>query len=205
MRLRHLFQAAVLATSLAFAGAAFADDPQAFVRTEQEKIQTMLRQPASAERDAKVRAELAGIIDYDEMTRRAFGPHWDELSEAQRVEVSAHLRQIIENNYKRNLIKTLDYDITYRGSRPGENGETKVRTHAKHKPGSARSREPAVQIEYMVRTVNGHTGIVDIITENSRLVVNYGDQFHRMLTTEGQKYPYLVQQLRQKAANPGSS
>jgi ABC-type transporter MlaC component len=41
---------------------------------------------------------------------------------------------------------------------------------------------------------------VDIVTEGSSLTKNYYDQFHRMLTTQGQGYSYLVQKLRDKIA-----
>ena len=59
-----------------------------------------------------------------------------------------------------------------------------------------------MQVDYVVRSarVRQLPQVIDIVTEGSSLTKNYYDQFHRMLTTDGQKYPYLVQKLRDKIA-----
>ena len=78
MRIRHLLQAAALASTLAISGAAFAEDAHTFLESEQQKIASLLRQPASGDRDAKIQRELSVVLDYAEMTRKAFGAHWDD-------------------------------------------------------------------------------------------------------------------------------
>ena len=42
--------------------------------------------------------------------------------------------------------------------------------------------------------------MVDIVTEGSSLTKNYYDQFLRMLTTDGQRYPHIVKKLSEKIA-----
>jgi ABC-type transporter MlaC component len=42
--------------------------------------------------------------------------------------------------------------------------------------------------------------VIDIVTEGSSMTKNYYDQFHRMLTTEGQGYKYMTAKLREKIA-----
>ena len=57
-----------------------------------------------------------------------------------------------------------------------------------------------LQVDYVILGGGDKYKVVDIVTEGSSMTKNYYDQFHRMLTTEGQKYPYLVQKLRDKIA-----
>jgi len=122
--------------------------------------------------------------------------HWSELSEPQKKEVQDLLRKLVEKNYKKNIQKTLDYDITYKGAKES-GGDTRVRTEAKSK---LKPRDPAVQIDYVVRPAAGGYRIVDIVTEGSSVTKNYYDQFHKMLTTPEQGFPHIVKKLNEKLA-----
>jgi phospholipid transport system substrate-binding protein len=200
-----------LALGLSIASLAAADDPaaQSFVEKQHDQITGLLRQPASAGRDAQINHTLDTMVDYDELTHRAFGSpcpaaepgcenHWAELKPEQQAEVTAKLKQLVQKNYKKNLIKTLDYDITYKGSKDS-GADTRIRTEAKSK---LKPRDPAVQVDYVVRPANGAYHIVDIVTEGSFLTKNYYDQFHKMLTDPTKLYPHLVQKLDEKIAKP---
>jgi phospholipid transport system substrate-binding protein len=198
--------AVVLLATLAFAPVASADEgAQRFVQTEHVKLEALLRQPASAARDGQVSHTLDTMVDYDELARRAFGQpcppthsscvnHWTELTEQQHTEVTALLKRLVEKNYKKNLIKTLDYEVTYRGQKEVA-GDAKIRTEAKSK---LKPRDPAVQVDYVVKPTGGGYRVVDIVTEGSSLTKNYYDQFHKMLTTAGQGYPHVVKKLNEK-------
>ncbi len=200
--------ALVLLASLAFAGTAMADEgAQRFVQSEHVKLELLLRQPASAARDAHVNRTLDTMVDYEELARRAFGQpcpashsscvnHWGELTEQQRTEVGTLLKKLVEKNYRKNLIKTLDYEVTYRGQKE-VGGDAKIRTEAKSK---LKPRDPAVQVDYVVKPEGAGYRVVDIVTEGSSLTKNYYDQFHKMLTTAGQGYPHIVKKLNDKIA-----
>jgi ABC-type transporter MlaC component len=179
----------------AIAGAAFGEEAVDFVQNGQTVVTGHLKQPKSEGRESNIRNHLASIIDYDEMTRRAFRDHWSkDLSGDQQTEVSGLLRQLIERNYRCNLQKTLNYTVSFKGQRD-VNGEWRVRTDAQN---AQNSREPPVRVEYMVREVNGRKWLVDIITENSSLIRNYGDQFDLMLSRPDQGFDYLVRKLQRK-------
>jgi ABC-type transporter MlaC component len=123
--------------------------------------------------------------------------HWDAITAEQRTEVTTLLRTLVEKNFQKNLKKTKEYDVTYlRGKDAGEN-LWRIKTEAKSK---VKPRDPAVQVDYVVLAAGDRYRAVDIVTEGSSMTKNYYDQFHRMLTTEGQGYPYLVQKLRDKIA-----
>jgi phospholipid transport system substrate-binding protein len=123
--------------------------------------------------------------------------HWAELTDQQKAEVTGLLKQLVEKNYKKNLIKTLDYEVTYKGTKDVAGGDAKIRTEAKSK---LKPRDPAVQVDYVVKGASNGYKVVDIVTEGSSLTKNYMDQFHKMLITPGQGYPHVVKKLNEKVA-----
>ncbi len=208
MKIRNLLQAGLVVAALTVAGASFADDgAQSFVQHEHAKVTELLKQPASAGRDGQINKALDGMVDYEELTRRAFGlpcpateagctNHWAELSDAQKAEVTDLLKRLVEKNYRKNLIKTLDYDITFKGSKESA-GDLKIRTEAKSK---LKPRDPAVQVDYVVRNASTNYRIVDIVTEGSSLTKNYYDQFHKMFLNKDQGYAHIAKKLNEKIA-----
>ena len=166
---------------------------------------SLLKQPASASREQQISTLLDGMIDYDELVHRSFGApcplgissctdHWKDLTDAQKTEVTGLVKKLVQKNYKKNLSKTLEFDIAYLGSKE-TSGEFRVKTEAKSK---AKPRDPAVQIDYIVKPNGGSYKVIDIVTEGSSLSKNYYNQFHKFLTTNGQGYPYLIQKLNTK-------
>jgi ABC-type transporter MlaC component len=195
MRIRHFFQAAVLLGALSFAGSAFAEDAQEMIQREQEKVVQLLHQPRSQARDRQVNQILDAMVDYDLLSARCFGAHWDELNDAQKAESRDLIRQIVEKSWRRNLTRTLDYEVLWKGVEAGDNdGEKEVKTEAKSK---TNSREPPVRVDYVVTESDGWK-VIDIVTEGSSLTTNYYRQIHGMMTTDGQGYPYVVQKLKEK-------
>lgn len=206
MRIRHFLSAALLALSCtALAGSASADvaGAQSFIEREHGKIKKMVEHNASS---AQVRHAIDSVVDYDELARRTLGKpcpvqirkctnHWDQLSAEQQAEVTKLLRQLVEKNYHKNLKKTRDYNVTYRGAKSEGKDLAKVRTMAKSKK---KPRDPAVQVDYVIQGQGDHYKIIDIVTEGSSMTKNYYSQFHRMLTTPGQGYPYMISKLQKK-------
>jgi phospholipid transport system substrate-binding protein len=207
-RFRHLLAAAALAVSCTFvAGGASADVEQAktFVEREHGKLKTLVEANAPSD---DVRKAIDNMVDYDQLAMRTLGKpcpttvpsctnHWDALTPEQRTEVTGLLRKLVEKNYHKNLNKTREYDISYRGAKDQGDNVSKIKTEAKSK---AKPRDPAVQVDYVILGSGDHYRVIDIVTEGSSMTKNYYDQFHRMLTTEGQGYTYLVQKLRDKIA-----
>ena len=203
--------ALVIVAILGFAAPARADESseaQAYVQRQNETIANLLRQPASAKRDELISGTLDSYVDYDELTRRAFGTpcpttkkcvdHWATLKEDQKKEVRDLLRRLVEKNYRKNLIKTLDWSVDYQGAREGRAGEFRVKTEATNK---RKAREPSVQVDYVLRNTGGGAfKVVDIVTENSSLTKNYYDQFNRMMSEPTQQYPFVVQRLKERIA-----
>jgi ABC-type transporter MlaC component len=102
----------------------------------------------------------------------------------------------VAKNYRKNLVKVMEFEISYKGFKD-TSGDTRVKTEAKNR---LKPRDPAVQVDYIVTGAGGGYKTVDIYTENSSLAKNYYDQFHKMMITPGQGYPYIVTKLNEKIA-----
>jgi ABC-type transporter MlaC component len=195
------------ALALARASRAGGEDALAFVQQQHQRIEQALREPASGSRDGQVRQLLGAFVDYDQLTRRSFGEPcpasepacenlWAGYSSDQRTELRDLLEQLVRKKYEHNLIKTLDYDITYRGSRDAE-GDTRVLTEAKSR---VKVREPAVRVDYIVTQTPQGYRVADIISEGSSLTKNYYDQFRKKMHNPNEGYANIVQKLREKIA-----
>ena len=171
--MRRFLSVLVLAASMAIASSAMADTPVTFVQSGQQTLTQLLKQPASATRDAALTQQFDKLVDYNELTKRCFRDDWSKLTPAQQTQVTDLIHKLVEKNYKKNLTRTLQYNVTYSGS--GAQGtDTRVKTEATN---TSNARD-TVQIDYLVTgTGAGPFKIVDIITENSRLTTNYFRQF----------------------------
>jgi phospholipid transport system substrate-binding protein len=199
--------AAFVALTAAAPGHAAAEDAQGFVEHEHHRVVELLHEPASPARDNEVQAALLAFVDYDELTHRAFGEPcppsvpscddlWAKYDNGQRTELRNLLEQLVRKTYQRNLLKTLNYDVTYRGSRDSA-GDTRVLTEAKDR---LKPREPAVRVDYIVKQTPSGPRVVDIVTEGSSLTKNYYDQFRKKMANPAEGYPNIVQKLKEKIA-----
>jgi phospholipid transport system substrate-binding protein len=209
MQLPRLLVPFFVAATLALAAPSHALEPdaQGFVQGQHHRLESLLRSPASAARDAQVSSALSDFVDYDELTRRAFGEPcpasqpgcedlWSQYDETKRAEVRGLLEQLVRKTYQRNLMKTLDYDVTYRGARDA-GADVRVMTEAKNR---TKPREPAVRVDYVVKQTPRGLKVVDIVTEGSSLTKNYYDQFLRKMHDPSQGYANIVQKLKDKLA-----
>jgi phospholipid transport system substrate-binding protein len=182
---------------------------QTFVEQEHKQLDQLLHQPESAARENQIHEAMGGFVDYDELTRRAFGVPcpttepackdlWDSYDDTQKTELRSLLEQLVRKTYQRNLAKTLDYDITYHGEKSA-GGDTKVMTEAKDR---LKPREPAVRVDYIVKDSPKGPRVVDIVTEGSSLTKNYYDQFRKKMDDPNEGYPDIVQKLKNKIASP---
>jgi phospholipid transport system substrate-binding protein len=196
------------AAVLAVTGDAHAD-PQTFIQSEHTQLLTVLHQPRSRARDAKVDHGLDTFVDYDEITRRTFGAPchpstpgcedlWSQLDGVQRREVSELMKKLVRKSYRKNLMKTLNFAIVYKGIRP-EGGDTRVLTEAQDK---TRPRDPPARIDYVVRTTVSGFATVDFVTENSSMTKNYYTQFRDMMHDPAKGYPRIAAKLRERIAKP---
>lgn len=185
-RLRLLAISWLLATLVPFASASAQDGARAFLETQHEEVNRILRQPAANDaartrRTERLRATLNSLLDYPELSRRALGEHWEQHSEAERQQFVDLLRQLVERNYEGNLERILDFEVSY--DRESSRGDlTVVHTTARSR---TQRRQPPVSIDYAMRRVDGSWRVVDVSTDGVSMVDNYRSQFHRIISRDG--------------------
>jgi len=204
-RLVLAFSAAAALMWSSVAGAT--DDAQTFIQQNHARLERLLHEPQTVARDVQVTQALDSFVDYDELTRRAFGEPcpssipgcedlWAKYADSQKEELRDLLGQLVRKSYRKNLTKTLDYDVAYRGERAAS-GDTRVLTEAKSK---SKPRDPAVRVDYVLKQTPKGYRVVDIVTEGSSLTKNYYDQFRKKMNNPGEGYPNIIQKLREKIA-----
>lgn len=180
------FIASALALLLTASAASAQQGASAFLEGQHQEVNRILRQPAANDaarerRTERLRTLLNGLLDYEELSRRALAAHWEARNEAERQRFVDLLRQLVQRNYEGNLERILEFEVTYeRESRRGD--LTVVHTSARSR---SQRRAPAVAIDYVMRRRDGVWRVVDVATDGVSMVDNYRSQFNRIITRDG--------------------
>lgn len=178
---------------------AWADgEAEATLKAKQAELTGLLKKGKSADNDKKVQAIFDELLDYDTLAKDSLGSHWGDLSEAERKEFQEVLERLVRNAYRKNLRKTLSYEVTYKGSNPGKKGIV-IHTVAKNKNNN---REEPISIDYTMHKSNGKWKVRDLVTEGSSLVNNYKSQFGRVIKKKG--FAELMKRMKTKLQKEGA-
>lgn len=190
--------------SLSFVDAAHAQTGPAtrYLRQRNDEVTRILRREATteearAQRSREVTRILSDLLDYQELSRRALGPHWEQRTESERREFVELLRQLVERNYEANLERVLDYEIDYVSETTGSEG-TVVATRARSR---TERRQPPVEIVYTLHLQGSSWRVFDVVTDGVSLVRNYRSQFHRIIGEHG--WAELIRRMRDRLARGG--
>ncbi len=171
-----------------------------FLKDKQAKLLKLLREnKPSAERTTKLNAELANLIDYEEMAKGSLGTdEWGKHSEAERTQFTGLLKQLIVKSYTKRLDDLVDYDVAYK-SESASGSDTTVKTEAKSQKDK---RAAAVQVDYVLRKKGSGYVIVDIVPEQSSYVKTYNKEFTKVLKRTGSDggWDALIAKLNKKLA-----
>jgi phospholipid transport system substrate-binding protein len=177
-------------TWLAVPAVAQAAGAESFVKTKQTQLMTLLKSGKSTAVDHKVEAICDQILDYDAMARESLGEFWKDRSPAERKEFESLLKQLVQRAYRKNLSKTLNYELSYTGEEQVKDGML-VKTVAKDKTDT---RQEPINIDFNVRTLDAQPKIQDIVTDGSSLTNNYKNQFRRIIKKSG--FPELLRRMK---------
>ncbi len=198
------FIASALALLLTASAASAQQGASAFLEGQHQEVNRILRQPAANDaarerRTERLRTLLNGLLDYEELSRRALAAHWEARNEAERQRFVDLLRQLVQRNYEGNLERILEFEVTYeRESRRGD--LTIVHTSARSR---AQRRAPAVAIDYAMQQRDGVWRVVDVSTDGVSMVDNYRSQFNRIIARDGWDELISRMQRRLGAGNEG--
>jgi phospholipid transport system substrate-binding protein len=195
-----LVTALVLTMPVALVVAA-APPPSEQVRNSMAAVIEVLKDPElressrAAERRAALRRIVAELFDYDEMTRRALGPHWAERTPAERKEMVRLFRELLERAYLGELerysgerivftTETVDGDVATVGTRVMAQGGSDI------------------PIDYRLLLRGDRWRAWDLTIDGASLVSNYRGQFDRIV--KAASYEELVRRLRTKLEEPAA-
>jgi len=177
--------------------------PREFVVNRHRAVMQLLqRRPTvgTPEREARDRAVanvLNGMLDIDELARRALEPYWAPQTPADQQEFTSLLRQLIERNYRENLDGTLGWTVRWEDAVLDDAGTAAtVRSTAQ----SNNVRERAVTIEYRLQRRGQGWIVYDIVTNGASLVQSYHDAYTRIIRDPTKGFPELLRRLRNRVS-----
>lgn len=194
----------VLVLLLALPGLAIADKEgpgTTVVKQAYGTISGLLKQkvaPGSKEEKelaAKVTTSVRGLLDIDQLGKRAMTDQWAKLSKPQQDEFLRLLRELIEDNYVRGLRANLEYTVTYAGETTQPDGSvlvaTKVNTQRKGRPYT-------IEVDYVLVKEGDKLRAFDIRTDGVGLVENYRSTFNKIIAKDG--FDGLIAKMKKKQA-----
>jgi len=188
---------ATLALALSLSLPAFAAEAENFVKGKHTELTDLVSKSKSKEDEKKLDAAFDAVFDYEGLAKATLKDSWEQRTPAERAEFTTVLKDLVRNSYRRNIKKTLGYEVDYKGEQDGDSGKI-VRTVAHNK---SNAREEPVSIDYVVHQVDGKWQIYDIVTEGSSLIRNYRNQFRKVIEKKG--FDELLRRMKAKRDKGG--
>ncbi|MEO6602099.1 MAG: ABC transporter substrate-binding protein [Polyangiaceae bacterium] len=188
---------ATLALALSLSFPAFAAEAENFVKGKHTELTELVSKAKSKEDERKLDAAFDAVFDYEGLAKATLKDSWEQRTPAERADFTAVLKDLVRNSYRRNIKKTLGYEVDYKGEQDGEAGKV-VHTVAHNK---SNAREEPVSIDYVVHQVDGKWQIYDIVTEGSSLIRNYRNQFRKVIEKKG--FDELIKRMKAKRDKGG--
>jgi phospholipid transport system substrate-binding protein len=149
-----------------------------------------LKQPAKADtRRHMLETVVAARFDYAEMSRRALGAPWNQLTDQQKQEFVDLFRTVLTNSYADKIETYSGEGVEYLNERT-EKEYAEVRT-------KVLSGKTEIPLDYRLINKADEWRVYDVVVDNVSLVNNYRGQFAKILRASS--YADLIDQLRKKA------
>jgi phospholipid transport system substrate-binding protein len=188
---------ALCASLVLIAGPATAGEPTDQLKPEIDRFVKVLEDPAlkgeskTAARRQALRAITDTVFDWQEMSRRALGAHWQGRSEAERTEFVGLFRDLIEHAYASKIESYTGERVNF-SSDSVEGDQATVRTRLTTTKGQE------VPVDYRMQRRDGRWRIYDIGVEGVSMVGNYRTQFNQIIRASS--YEELVRKLKSRSS-----
>jgi phospholipid transport system substrate-binding protein len=197
----HRFLGLALAVGLSTTMAApvHAGVPTDQLRAHVDRVIKVLKDPdlqkegRAAERRAAVRKVANDIFDFEEISRRALGRHWQPRSPDERREFVLLMTDVLEQAYIGRIETYSGESVRFLGDMPDGDVAT-VKTRIVTKSGTE------IPVDYRMIDRGGRWIAYDVFVEGVSLVGNYRGQFDRII--QKQSFADLVKALRAKQVEP---
>ena len=178
-----------------------ADDPTQELRSRVDRAVQVLADPAlkgpsaAAERRARVRKIADEVFDYGEMSKRAIGVHWQQMSPADRERFSRLFSDLLDRAYFEKIDSYNGEKVQYLNAKV-EGDQATVPTRVVTDKGTE------IPVDYrMVRQADRWV-VYDVTIEGVSLVSNYRSQFDRIIRTGS--VAELMKRMEAQAAGQAS-
>lgn len=171
-----------------------AQGPVDVIRTRNDAVMKILDQAGDSVSGAtkeRLKDVLNSFIDFDELSRRALGKHWEARTDAERKDFVAVFRQLIRNSSVRKLEVYQADRVDYQA--PVETPDGAVVTTVAHK--GAKS----VTIAYHMHRVGSAWKAFDVVIDGASTVRTYRDSFTKEIakTSYAAMYDKLVKRAKE--------
>ena len=189
--------AVALASLVVLAGPAIGGEPTDQLKPEIDRVIKTLEDPTlkgeakAAQRRDALRAITESVFDWEEMSRRALGPHWQGRSEAERTEFVGLFRNLIESAYASKIESYSGERVNYTGDSV-EGDQATVRTRLTTRQGKE------VPVDYRMLKRDARWKVYDVGVEGVSLVGNYRTQFNHIIRTSS--YEELIRKLKSRSS-----
>ncbi len=169
-----------------------AQSPLAVIKIRNEAVTRILKaagDSVSRETRERLKDVINGLIDFNELSRRALGKYWEERTDKEKADFVNVFRQLIRNSSVRKLNIYKADRIEYEPARiRGE--RAKVITHAY-------KGTKEVEIVYNMHKVNGKWKVYDMVIDGASTARTYRDSFYKQIakTSYKEMYAKLVKKL----------
>lgn len=182
MRTRLLIAVAAV---LSAAGPAVAAEPTDALKQRVDRVVQILAQPGNHR--AEIRRIAEEIFDFEEMSRRALGPHWSARTPEERRQFVPLFTDVLERAYIGRLESGRGGKVLYVGESV-DSDEATVRTRI------VTPQRTEIPVDYRMQRKDGRWRVYDVNIEGVSLVNNYRSQFNSVI--QSSSYDALVERLR---------
>jgi phospholipid transport system substrate-binding protein len=183
-----------VAAVVAAAGPVVAGEPTDALRQRVDRVVKILAQPGDHRPELRRIAE--DIFDFEEMSRRALGPHWNARTPDERRQFVPLFTDLLERSYVGRVESGRGGSVLYVGESV-DGGEATVRTRI------VTPQRTEVPVDYRMQRKDGRWRVHDVLIEGVSLVNNYRSQFNAVI--QSSSYGALVERLRSKEPDAAAS
>lgn len=167
-------------------------DPVEAVRTRNDEVKRILLaagEPVDAATRERLKDVINGLLDFDELSSRALGRHWDARTDQEKRDFVSVFRQLIRNSSVKKLGAYRSDSVRY--EQPTIDDEFAILTTTVFKNGKS------AEVVYHLHLVDGAWLAYDIVVDGSSTARTYRDSFNRQIrkTSYQEMYDKLVERL----------
>jgi len=173
---------------------AVAAEPTDMLKQRVDRVLQILAEPG--DNRAEIRKIAQDTFDFEDMARRALGPHWAARTPEERREFVSLFVDLLERAYVGRIESGRGGKVAYTGENV-DGDEATVRTRV------VTAQRTEIPVDYRLHRTNGRWLAYDVNIEGISLVNNYRSQFNSVVQSSG--FAALLDRLRAKEPDSAAS